>query len=244
MSGHTVRFDITSLKDAIIQSIVKIGLATPLIFVLLYYVAFLVYFKYHIYNIIGGNLASLITSPFNAAEDASGSYSSVMNGLLNNYVAVAVILWLSEVYSRHFSIKLKLLRPLAVFSMSILASYLLALSLLLVKGIPSGGTSIIGFSLTSFLFVSLLLDSPHYMSIAKRYVENKAINSTTTFISYMLHGLGPFFSVLFTGLFLLSYVIGNSSWWLHIAGGGIFFLLCLILLYTKFRRRSCSQLSE
>lgn len=217
-----MRLAYANLKTAL-SGTANLGLTTPFLFVVLYLIANIAYFYMHLYSIIGTVPASLITAPFNSGEDISKIYVSVWEGTLNNYLIVVLLLWTSEIYLRHFSKKLKLITPMHVFVSSVVATYLLAIILLIVNGTLSWGSSIIGFSATSILLLGVILD---YKSTWKTAIVNVKSNFVKSYVYFVLPGISLFVFLLI----FFSYLLQNISWLNHVLGGMIFFILISVSL--------------
>ncbi|MDG7038307.1 MAG: hypothetical protein JRN37_03980 [Nitrososphaerota archaeon] len=144
-----------------------------------------------------------ITSPFNILE-VTGSASPVLS-FLANFVLVAMAILMAELYS-DFSVM-----PLsagAAFAMAVAASYIISACSWLLKGTPSAGTSIIGFSVFLYLAASGALDMKKMPAWASALVPSLAAAPL-----YILH---------------------NASWPLHVSGALVFGGLCV--LYLSLRR--------
>jgi len=147
-----------------------------------------------------------ITSPFNIIE-VTGSNSPVLS-FLANFVLVVMVLLLAELYS-DFSVM-----PFSAgtaFVMAIVASYVISVLRWVLRGFPSAGTSIIGFSMLLYLIVSGVLDM-------------KAGGEAPVWLVALVPSLvvAPW------------YVLYNASWPLHVAGALMFFGLCIF--YLSLRR--------
>ena len=147
-----------------------------------------------------------ITSPFNILE-VTGSASPVLS-FLANFVLVAMAILMAELYS-DFSVM-----PLsagAAFAMAVAASYIVSACSWLLKGTPSAGTSIIGFSMFLYLAASGVLDMKKWLKMPAW--ASALVPSLAAAPLYILH---------------------NASWPLHVSGALVFGGLCV--LYLSLRR--------
>lgn len=233
--------DIKKFIELVIRASKNTGVVTPFIFIVLYWAANQLYVTYHLPGLIGTQAALFVTSPFNGLEDLSKIYGSLWSGLLNNYVVVAIVLWLAEIYAVHFSIKLKAHSPYIIFLCSVLATYVLAALVWVATGQPSAGSSIIGFSITGFLLASLLLDAKHYILSGLQRIKS-SVFSVRGWLGYLLAIMSP----ILTAFLLATYLISNQSWWLHLLGGGIFLLIILVSSYLVgwWKERKVTELLD
>ena len=164
-----------------------------------------------------------MTSPFNFVEDFSKVYKSPIEGYWLNAIFTAFIISVSIVYSQLLASS-KRIKPEHVFWTSIIASYLVSIFVWLFTGAPATGTSIIGFCMTAFLFLSSLYDLPAY--------SNKLRNKPC-FLT-----IAKFFTIdlILVSSFLVAvlfYWLGNNSYVYHFAGGAI----CAVLILGIVKRK-------
>jgi hypothetical protein len=168
-------------------------------------------------NLIGtqGKALAFVTSPFNFLEDFTGPYGSFIEGYFYNLIFTTGIIYFIIFYY-HLISESKRISPELIFLTSIAASYVVALASWAITGRVSAGTSIIGFSMVTFLFGLTLADLRAQL---KGYPHSRLRNgklfviAPTTFVSLIL---------------ALSYLWGNTAYPFHLAGGafcGIFILL-------------------
>jgi len=204
-------------------------LVTPVIFAILCLAALYAY-KYDLPAVIGKNATAILVAPFNPVEDLSKVYGSVLDGVLSNYAAVAVVLFLNEIYLRYFSTSLKRITPMSAFLSGVCASYILSVIMLVATGKPSGGTSIIGFTVTGLILVGLLLDFKAWWLKACHYFRTGKLFGVYVYVVL------PVVALYSATLFFLSYLWMNGSWWIHIAGGLIFSGLMVCYAVSKKAR--------
>ncbi len=147
-----------------------------------------------------------ITSPFNILE-VTGSASPAFS-FLANFVLVAMVILMAELY---YDFSVMTIPAGAAFAMAVTASYIISACSWLLKGTPSAGTSIIGFSMFLYLAASAVLDMKKWL---KRPVWAVAlVPSLAAAPLYILH---------------------DASWPLHVSGALVFGGLCM--LYLSLRR--------
>lgn len=189
-----------------------------LLFTALYLVVLLVY-SVSLKTFLGSNILAFLTSPFNFVEDFSKVYKSPMEGYWLNAGFTAFIISVSIVYAQLLASS-KRVKPELVFWTSILASYLVSIFVWRFNGMPSTGTSIIGFCMTAFLLLSSLHDLPAYF---------KKLRNKLCFLT-----IGKLFAInlvfVFSLVVLLSYWLGNSSYPYHFVGGAICGVLILAIV--------------
>lgn len=168
-------------------------------------------------NLIGtqGKALAFATSPFNFLEDFTGPNGYYLEGYFYNLIFTTGIICFIIFYY-HLIAESKRISPELVFLTSIAASYLVSLASWAITGKVSVGTSIIGFSMVTFLFGLTLVDLRVQL---KGYAHMRL----------RIGKLVPIISTTFVSLFLvLSYLWGNAAYPFHLAGGafcGVFVLL-------------------
>ncbi len=154
------------------------------------------------------NLLIWATSPFNLY------YETANNGILYNFVLVIAAYLLIELYSRNLA-DLKGRDSLMdnAFYISIGAAYLTSLSVWLAFGVPSVGTSILGFTVLIFFAVEIT-DSELIERLGSLMPKARFIVPIALFV----------FAALMLSVFMLlfTYLNGNTYWYIHIIGGAIF----------------------
>lgn len=166
-----------------------------------------------------------LSSPFNIY------YETANNGIFYNFVIIVTAYFLIELYSRNLA-DLKGRDALIdnAFLMSIGASYGTSLLLWLLVGMPSIGTSIIGF--TAFIFFAMeITDSELIIRLSTMATRSKYM------ISVALFAFATLVVTLFTIFFI--YISSNSYWYVHIIGGLIFAqaLFVYVLMHRIMRAK-------
>ena len=198
----------------------------PLIFIFIYLIVGLLYLilarsGYNILTGWGSKLIAFSTSPFNLLEDFSGGYKSAQVGYFWNAVYLLPVLYIAIFYY-HLVAETKLVSFELVFWGSIASSYIVSITIWAIGGWPSTGTSIIGFSILCYLFVLSVFDFP-------KIHKNKQENRLKFARIYVTIFVASFSFVLL----LFGYLLGNSSYSIHLAGGAV----CALLIFAMFRRR-------
>ena len=176
-------------------------------------------------NLIGtqGKVLIFATSPFNFLEDFAGSYSSYLEGYFYNLILTTGIIYFIIFYY-HLIAESKRISPELVFITSIAASYVVALASWAITGKVSAGTSIIGFSMVTFLFGLTLTDlRVQLKSYAHTRLRSRklAIIIPTAFVSLIL---------------VLSYLWGNTAYPFHLAGGAFCGAFVLLKIRTPWKK--------
>ena len=196
------------------------------LFVALYLIVLLTYYAFSVYNVSLSNIWSVIfaflTSPFNLTEVFAKVYNSPMEGYLFNALFTSVLIIFSIIYY-HLLASSKEVTPELVFWVSIIATYAVSALVWLFTGAPSTGTSIIGFCMIGFLFVSSVNDLRAYFN-KKRAAQGKLIVAKVS-----LTAIIGFMSVFFVIFF---YSLSNSIY-VHFAGGAVCGVLILAALKFK-----------
>jgi hypothetical protein len=194
------------------------------LFVTLYLMVLLTYYAFSVYSVslsnIWGNIFAFLTSPFNLTEVFAKVYNSPMEGYLLNGVFTFLIISVSIIYYNLFASS-KRIKPEIVFWTSIIASYLVSITVWLFTGAPSTGTSIIGFSMVGFLLVSSLNDLRVYFSKNRNHPSKLTIAKVFTIASI------TFFSLIIA---VASYSLGTNAY-IHFGGGAI----CAVLIFTAIK---------
>ena len=236
---------------------VKYRFCKSLLLSLIYVIIFLTfyYFVFRTFFAIYGNgeacgpasyTAVFLTSPINFCENFSHDYSSAQEGFISNGITVAIIIFIASFYSDYTEIALKRYLSFGnAAAVSVAASYLLSGLTWFNSGVPSSGTSIIGFNLTLFLALGLLADWHHMKKNKVAYVAKLSnswyahLLSTRLKVSIkvgilrtyntkrLLLGWGAIATTLFIPFL---YLFSNGSYALHLSGG--FVLLLFLYLRT------------
>jgi hypothetical protein len=160
------------------------------------------------------NLIEFITSPFSFVEATPPYSKSVIQGLYNNFLFIAVAMVLLMLYdiglSRSFRKRITVPR---VFWAGVLATYAVAWVVWALTGQPSTGTSIMGFTFVTVLAVIATVDLAGQL---------KLVPSGS-------RGLKEFARALFLAIFAIlaiyfgfaGYLWMNGSYVLHLAGGAV-----------------------
>lgn len=204
-----------------------------LLFILSYVVVNYV-FIFYLTHFLPIKLAVFATSPFNGIENLSPVYNSIYLGLYNNFVLVTVVITGTELYSRTMSRRMsEYLKIEYTFIFAVVASYLDSLLSWWATGKPTGGTSIIAFTLLTFLLASCLLDWQLYSS--KQYPKDT--KSRLRLLTWLV-------AFVFSGLLSLTYIFGNSSYQAHLAGAAIFYLIVACYIIKNQTARKITQLRD
>jgi hypothetical protein len=178
-----------------------------------------IYLFGNVYNACVNPLWTFIISPVNYCENFSPIYTSPIQGLQGNFITVGILIFVAVLYykaSEHYH---KRVFPVyRILSLSILSSYLISALLFLNSGFPSEGTSIIAFSLLTFLFLELILDISR---ISQKPGRKGALLKLGGFITV----------ILVASLMLAGYIINNSSASLHLAGAFVVLILAFLFYY-------------
>jgi magnesium-transporting ATPase (P-type) len=207
----------------------KMGLRrfyVPILFTMVYFIVSLIYlllihFGFNILAGTDGKVLAFLTSPFNFLEDFSGQYKSAQQGYFFNAILTIVFLFFALIYYDFFT-ESKRVGTELVFWESVLASYVVSISVWAITGWPATGTSIIGFSIVAYLFLLSFFDFFRMEQRKPRplFKDRKIIIVITT--------------ICISWLFLLSgYLLGNRAYAYHLAGGAI----CALLTIAIVRRR-------
>ena len=198
--------------------------------VLLFYLLY--YFVVQAYDYLPsmrGNLFDFLTSPFSFVEAAPPYSKSITQGLYNNFLFVAVIIIIAGLYSIYLEKRFKrwLSVPLVFFS-GVLSTYMASAGIWAVFGQPATGTSIIGFTMASFIAVGSIADVKRNLAVMMR--GNK--QGKTFVVGFLLLVLFLWSSYAI----LTSYLIGNGAYALHLAGGSLSWLV--LLSWSTWRNRN------
>jgi len=185
-----------------------------LIFVALYMLNFYLFYILHLTSSIPASyhdVITFITSPFNYTEAIPPYSPSIEAGFCDNFVIVAIVMLISAVYSVFSYIRKQYhLTDSAVFGASILATYVVSLGLRIFNGRFEAGTSIIGFTFITLFAVTSLLDAIH---LWRTNNEDRQIPKWPKLAIFAVVCL------LTSWLALVLYIIGNTSYLSHLAGG-------------------------
>ncbi len=199
---------------------------TFFIFVILYALVNFVYFSD--FKRWGLNYTAwFLTSPFNPLEITSRAYGSYTIGEVSNFGLVAIIILGADVYHQFFSTRWKnQLLPRTVLFAAIAASYMVSGLVWIFDKMPSTGTSIIGFCLIGYVVINSSADFKDYQRAKLLREQGKAAASARKTLAYIWLLVLSWVSLVF--LFL-----DNSSYWLHLLGGGI----SLVIIYSFLKHR-------
>lgn len=189
----------------------------PLVFAALYLTASGVYLISPT-DLWYNNVLAFLTSPFNFKEDFLKTYSSVTQGIWLNLVFTFAIIAFSIFYFRMLAVS-KRISPTLIFWTSVLASYVVAGAIWLLKGVPSTGTSIIGFCITAFLIGSSFKDLSSFSLNKKEKINRKHFLAALSIL---------FFSLVLSGFYLLG---GAAP--LHLLGGTVCAGSILVVFSTR-----------
>jgi hypothetical protein len=163
------------------------------------------------------NLANLIefaTSPFSFVEATPPYSSSTVAGLYDNFLFVAVIMMFLAMYSLASSGRLKSYVSLPlVFGASVAGTYAVSAGVWVLSKQPSTGTSIIGFTTA----VTVAFASGADLSVQLRLIfdGNRTLKEyAKAYVLLVVFGIASLIA-------LGSYIFGNSSYLLHLAGGAV-----------------------
>jgi hypothetical protein len=169
-----------------------------------------------------------LSSPFNIY------YELANNGIIYNFALVVIIYLLIELYSRNLA-DLKGRDSLIdnAFYISVIAAYLTSLSVWLVFGVPSVGTSIIGFTAIIFFAIEIT-DSELIVRLAERLPRMRFVIPIALFAFAAL--------VLSLSVLLFVYLNANAYWYIHLVGGSMFALG--FFMYAMWLRLSVEKGEE
>ena len=194
------------------------------LFVTLYLIVLLTYYAFSVYGVslsnIWGNIFAFLTSPFNLAEVFAKVYNSPIEGYVFNAIFTAVIIIVAIIYANLWASS-KRIKPELVFWTSIIASYIISIFVWFFTGAPSTGTSIIGFCMVGFLFVSSLYDLRAYFN--KKRAEHGKLIIAKVSLTVSITVISLFFGLLFYSL--------SNSIYVHFGGGAI----CAVLIFTAIK---------
>lgn len=218
------------------------------LFMLLYFVITFVVYGFYIYLVPALSTVSygtfvihafnFLTSPFSPLENLkfAGNYESVViNGLIPNFLEILIFMLVLQLYmDSNFYLLSRFFKFKHIFYTSIIATYILSLLVWLIKGQPSTGTSIIGFSLILFIELCLILDVV-WLATGIRKHRNKLTNK-----QILAAGVAVFLFLVIIGIIAMfdygTYILSNSSYYLHLAGGLIFLFLLSLYFFSKVIR--------
>jgi len=177
----------------------------------------------------------LVTSPFNYAEAVGKTTAETTQGLYNNFTFVAVLMVISMLYNIFVSRRLRRYVSVpSIFGASVCATYVVSWGVWKISAYPATGTSIIGFSFAFALAATAFADLVEHRKLD--LTARRSIRSITGILlcSFVLaFALVTVFS---------SYLWGNSSYFLHLAGGGIAFVA--LYLWTELGNPSLRALPK
>lgn len=197
-----------------------LAIAIPLVTLLFYYAP---HFLKESYAVI------FLTSPFNIIFEL-GSQGS---GIFWNYLFIILAYFVIETYSRNLAdIRGREAMIDNTFYFSVLAAYVTSLIIWAVIGVPSVGTSVIGFTIFIF-FAFETMDS----ELIERISTSKKIVTIAAIAIFAFVAL-----VLAWSMLLFVYINGNQYWYVHMIGGAIFALA--LAMYVKWLRISLDMEEE
>jgi hypothetical protein len=193
-----------------------------LIFVALYMLNFYLFYILHLTSSIPASyhdVITFITSPFNYTEAVS--YPPANNGgVFGNFVIVAIVMLISAVCGVFsYTWKQYHLTNSAVFGASILATYVVSLGLRIFNGRFEVGTSIIGFTFIILFAVTSLLGAIHLW---------RTNNEDGQIPKWPKLAIFAVVCLLTSWLALVLYIIGNTSYLSHLAGGATSGLVLIV----------------
>lgn len=163
----------------------------------------------------------LATSPFNGDE----------GGLIDNFVLVTVLILATELYCRRLMQTLRTFFTIEkLFFCGLVASYFLSAFRSIFLGEPSAGTSIIGFSFSFFLTLSIFLDMPNRFKHHNLPRTPKSILILVVILAFLLFAVFEF---------LVTYILGakiyeiSGSFSIHFTGLLIFIILLCYMSGVK-----------
>ncbi|MEM0143848.1 MAG: hypothetical protein QXL94_07910 [Candidatus Parvarchaeum sp.] len=178
-----------------------------------------IYLFGNIYNACVSPLWTFLISPVDYCENFSTVYTSPIQGLQGNFITVGILIFVVVLYYKVKGHYRKVVFPVyRILSLSVLSSYLISALSFLNLGFPSEGTSIIAFSLLTFLFLELILDLSHI-----RQKKNR--------VGALLKLVGFITVILVASLMLEGYIINNSGALLHLAGAFVVLILAFLFYY-------------
>ena len=192
-----------------------------------FWVPFVFYFFYIIVNAILGtytnssirseNLYLFLTSWFNPTEDLL--HHNPVKGFIENFIIPSFIMIIYLIYyDRSYFAKKFNLSLGVIFLSGIFGTYLMSGILWIFSNINGTGTSIIAFCLLADFSVLLILD-------AKYYRNNERLRSYFLLVS----------SFALVYFLIAGYILGNSSFLLHIFGFG--FSIPLLEIFRRLRNK-------
>jgi hypothetical protein len=158
------------------------------------------------------NLIQFASSPFSFIETTPPYSSSTIVGLYNNFLFVALLLVFAAMYSLILSLRFKesLSMP-RIFCASVAGTYIVSAGVWVLTGEPSTGTSIIGFTTATAVAVASGTDLSSQLRLI--FEGNRTPKYyAKAYVLLVVFGI----ALLIT---LRSYVLGNSSYLLHLVGG-------------------------
>jgi hypothetical protein len=199
---------------------------TFFIFVILYALFNFIYFSD--FKMWGLNYTAwFLTSPFNPLEITSQTYGSYTIGEVSNFGLVAIIILGADIYHQFFSIRWKnQLLPRTVLFAAIAASYIVSGLVWIFDKIPSTGTSIIGFCLIGYIVINSSADFKNYRRAKLMREQGKVAASSRKVLAYV-------WLLVLSWVGLVFLFLDNSSYWLHLLGGGI----SLVIIFSFLRHR-------
>jgi hypothetical protein len=168
------------------------------------------------------NMVMWLSSPFNISQEASN-----LAGVFYNYILVVAAFLIVELYSRNIAdLKDRDFIMDNATLIGIIASYATSLVVWLVKGVPSMGSSIIGFDLLIFFAVDLI-DSEFFVRAPEDRITAKMVIAIIVVVCTVI--------ILDSSVVMYLYIHQNPFWYVHLLGGAIFALLFLTYLwFTKY----------
>lgn len=189
----------------------------PFVFFIFYAIVNAVLGTYTNSSIRSENLYLFLTSWFNPSEDLI--YHNPVKGFIENFIipSIVMIIYLFYYHFSYFAKKFNLTLGV-IFLSGIIGTYLMSGILWIFSNINGTGTSIIAFCLLADFSVLLILDTKYYWN-------KERIKSYCLLIS-------SFASVYFL---ITGYILGNSSFLLHIFGFG--FSIPLLEIFRRLRNK-------
>jgi hypothetical protein len=162
-----------------------------------------------------------LTSPFNISQEIAGT------GIYYNYGLVIITTLIVELYSRNIAIlqDRNFIMDNALI-LSVASAYMTSLIIWFINGMPSMGSSIIGFNLFIFFAIDLA-DSEFLVRVPADRDRPRLLFSVITVACIIL--------MIDAAAVLYIYISGNQFWYVHLLGGAIFLQLFLSYLwFTKY----------
>jgi hypothetical protein len=163
-----------------------------------------------------------VTSPFNFLETFSHIYANPIQGLEENFGVVLLIILLAETYSRFARVRGGIGIDGAFF-LALGATYATSALWWWAEGVPGNGTSIVAFSIVLYLLAVSLADARTYAVRRRRSAAEAG--------RFLLWITALVISVVVAPTFIL----GNPSYGIHLAGIAFFGAFLMIRNHTVRR---------